>query len=85
MSLVLCIYFQKELSNYSLKRFYPYKANICDFIIFLLFFVLKGVSFLFLVDMWSVGCIFAELLGRKILFQAQSPIQQVRQIYCFAL
>lgn len=29
------------------------------------------------VDMWSVGCIFAELLGRRILFQAQSPIQQV--------
>lgn len=29
------------------------------------------------VDMWSVGCIFAELLGRRILFQAQSPIQQL--------
>lgn len=29
------------------------------------------------VDMWSVGCIFAELLGRRILFQAQTPIQQV--------
>ena len=30
------------------------------------------------VDMWSVGCIFAELLSRKILFQAQSPLLQVR-------
>ncbi len=29
------------------------------------------------VDIWSVGCIFAELLSRRILFQAQSPIQQV--------
>jgi nemo like kinase len=29
------------------------------------------------VDVWSVGCIFGELLGRRILFQAQSPIQQV--------
>ncbi|XP_052074611.1 serine/threonine-protein kinase NLK-like [Mytilus californianus] len=29
------------------------------------------------VDVWSVGCIFAELLGRRILFQAQSPIQQL--------
>ena len=29
------------------------------------------------VDMWSVGCIFGELLGRRILFQAQSPIQQL--------
>lgn len=31
------------------------------------------------IDVWSVGCIFAELLGRRILFQAQSPIQQVRR------
>ncbi|KAK3752740.1 hypothetical protein QZH41_018714 [Actinostola sp. cb2023] len=28
------------------------------------------------VDLWSVGCIFAELLSRKILFQAESPVQQ---------
>lgn len=40
------------------------------------------------IDIWSVGCIFAELLGRRILFQAQSPIQQVWLLYgtlCFAL
>lgn len=30
------------------------------------------------VDVWSVGCIFGELLRRRILFQAQSPVQQVR-------
>ncbi|NP_001161596.1 nemo-like protein kinase [Saccoglossus kowalevskii] len=29
------------------------------------------------VDVWSVGCIFAELLGRRILFQAQSPVAQL--------
>ncbi|KAI8434685.1 hypothetical protein MSG28_003216 [Choristoneura fumiferana] len=29
------------------------------------------------VDVWSVGCIFGELLGRRILFQAQSPVQQM--------
>jgi serine/threonine protein kinase len=32
------------------------------------------------VDMWSVGCIFGELLGRRILFQAQSPIQQLELV-----
>ncbi|KPM12025.1 serine/threonine-protein kinase NLK-like protein [Sarcoptes scabiei] len=32
------------------------------------------------IDMWSVGCIFAELLGRRILFQAQTPIQQLELI-----
>jgi len=30
------------------------------------------------IDMWSVGCIIAELLGRRVLFQASSPLQQVK-------
>lgn len=29
------------------------------------------------IDMWSVGCIFAELLGRRILFEASTPTVQV--------
>lgn len=29
------------------------------------------------VDVWSVGCIFAELLGRRVLFQAHDPVEQV--------
>jgi len=29
------------------------------------------------IDIWSVGCIIAELLGRRVLFQASSPLQQV--------
>ena len=29
------------------------------------------------IDIWSVGCIFAELLSRRILFQARSPLQQL--------
>ncbi|VDN54906.1 unnamed protein product [Dracunculus medinensis] len=32
------------------------------------------------VDVWSVGCIFAELLARRILFQAQGPIEQLNMI-----
>lgn len=32
------------------------------------------------IDVWSVGCIFAELLGRRILFQASSPLKQVDRI-----
>lgn len=31
----------------------------------------------FSVDMWSVGCIYGELLHRKILFLAQNPLKQV--------
>lgn len=29
------------------------------------------------IDMWSLGCILAELLGRKILFEASTPEAQV--------
>lgn len=32
------------------------------------------------IDIWSVGCIFGELLGRRILFQAATPIQQLDRI-----
>ena len=34
------------------------------------------------IDMWSVGCIFAELLGRRILFEASSPTAQVNMECC---
>lgn len=32
------------------------------------------------IDMWSVGCIFAELLSRRILFQASTPLAQLELI-----
>lgn len=32
------------------------------------------------IDMWSVGCIFAELLGRRILFEASTPAAQLEMI-----
>ncbi|CAJ0578721.1 unnamed protein product, partial [Mesorhabditis spiculigera] len=32
------------------------------------------------IDVWSVGCIFAELLQRRILFQAHGPIEQLTLI-----
>lgn len=39
------------------------------------------------IDMWAVGCIFAELLGRRILFEASTPNAQVsrsgRMWWCF--
>lgn len=34
----------------------------------------------FSIDIWSVGCIFGELLDRKILFCAQTPLKQVDKI-----
>ena len=32
-------------------------------------------------DIWSVGCIFAELLNRKTLFNGQTPIDQLTKIF----
>jgi nemo like kinase len=32
------------------------------------------------IDVWSIGCIFAEMLGRAILFQSSSPIAQLDEI-----
>lgn len=32
------------------------------------------------IDIWSVGCIFAELLSRRILFQAPTPLKQLELI-----
>ena len=32
-------------------------------------------------DIWSVGCIFAELLNKKTLFNGQSPIDQLTKIF----
>jgi cyclin-dependent kinase len=44
--------------------------------------VLLGVSYYGLgVDIWSVGCIFAELVNREILFSGDSEIQQLLQIF----
>ena len=34
----------------------------------------------FSVDMWSVGCIYGELLNRKIMFLAANPLKQVDKI-----
>jgi cyclin-dependent kinase len=44
--------------------------------------VLLGVSYYGLsVDIWSIGCIFAELVNREILFSGDSEIQQLLQIF----
>jgi nemo like kinase len=46
--------------------------------------LLTGVTrYSYSVDMWSCGCIFAELLSRRILFQASTPIQQLERILEF--
>jgi cell division cycle 2-like len=33
------------------------------------------------IDMWSLGCIMAELLTKKSLFNGKSEIDQLNQVY----
>lgn len=42
--------------------------------------VLLACQYTSAIDMWSVGCILAELLGRKPLFQGNNHIQQLENI-----
>ncbi|XP_012945786.2 serine/threonine-protein kinase NLK, partial [Aplysia californica] len=42
--------------------------------------LMGAVHYTSAVDLWSVGCIFAELLSRRILFQASAPVQQLDRI-----
>ncbi len=37
------------------------------------------------VDMWSVGCIFAEMCMGKVMFEADSEIGQIFKIFRLAL
>ena len=44
-----------------------------------MFFILQEYSTP--VDMWSVGCIFAEMMLQKPLFQGKGEIDQLNQIF----
>jgi len=42
--------------------------------------ILSWKHYTLAIDMWSVGCIFAELLGRKPLFQGRDYMHQINRI-----
>ncbi|KAA0195701.1 Mitogen-activated protein kinase [Fasciolopsis buskii] len=42
--------------------------------------LMEATRYSYAVDIWSVGCTFAELLGRRILFPARSPLEQLELI-----
>jgi len=42
--------------------------------------VLTAMNYTYAVDIWSLGCIFAEMLTRRILFQGKDSLDQIRKI-----
>lgn len=42
--------------------------------------LMEASRYSYAVDIWSVGCTFAELLSRRILFPAHSPLEQIELI-----
>jgi serine/threonine protein kinase len=46
--------------------------------------LLMGVSkYSAAADVWSIGCIFAELLGRRVLFFGKGPMDQVSNLFFY--
>jgi len=58
-----------ELTEYVVTRWYRAPELLCDSCYY-------GKT----VDMWSLGCIFAEVLGRKPFFQGSNPLHQLETI-----
>lgn len=51
---------------------------MCDGLLFVILYVQKYST---AVDMWSVGCIFAEFLQKEPLFRGRSEIDQINLIF----
>ena len=64
-----CFYLPPELTEYVVTRWYRAPELLCDSCYY-------GKT----VDMWSLGCIFAEMLGRKPFFQGSNPLHQLETI-----
>ncbi|CAM9135905.1 unnamed protein product [Chrysoparadoxa australica] len=61
--------YEDELTEYVVTRWYRAPELLCD-----------STHYGKTVDIWSVGCIFAELLGRRPFFQGNNPHHQLETI-----
>lgn len=62
-----CFMARRRLSRYVQTRWYRAPELLC-----------YASSYGMAVDMWSVGCIFAELMARKPFFQGKNPMHQLK-------
>jgi serine/threonine protein kinase len=73
-----------KLADFGLARIYDSNALLTSTVVTLWYRspeVLLGTSYATPVDLWSCGCIFAELFTRKPLFPGQYEVDQLGQIF----
>ncbi|XP_040583138.1 cyclin-dependent kinase 6 [Lepeophtheirus salmonis] len=73
-----------KLTDFGLARIYEFYTLLTSVVVTLWYRspeVLMGLSYATPVDMWSCGCIFAELFLRKPLFPGQNEMGQLAKIF----
>ncbi|TRY68636.1 hypothetical protein TCAL_08885 [Tigriopus californicus] len=73
-----------KLTDFGLARIYEFYTLLTSVVVTLWYRspeVLMGLPYATPVDMWSCGCIFAELFLRKPLFPGQYEMDQLQKIY----
>ncbi|XP_064455529.1 cyclin-dependent kinase 4-like [Ornithodoros turicata] len=75
---------QLKLADFGLARLYEYEMSLTPVVVTLWYRppeVLMQTSYGLPVDLWSCGCIFAEMYRRKPLFSGQSEGDQLTKIF----
>jgi cyclin-dependent kinase 6 len=73
-----------KLADFGLARIYDFNALLTSTVVTLWYRapeVLLGTTYATPVDVWSVGCILAELITRKPLFPGQYEVDQLGKIF----
>jgi len=73
-----------KIADFGLARIYDFNALLTSTVVTLWYRspeVLLGTSYATPVDLWSCGCIFAELFTRKPLFPGQYEVDQLAKIF----
>ncbi|TRZ22387.1 hypothetical protein HGM15179_004716 [Zosterops borbonicus] len=75
---------QIKLADFGLARIYSFQMALTSVVVTLWYRapeVLLQSSYATAVDLWSVGCIFAEMFRRKPLFRGNSDVDQLGKIF----
>ncbi|XP_055516832.1 cyclin-dependent kinase 6 [Leucoraja erinacea] len=75
---------QIKLADFGLARIYSFQMALTSVVVTLWYRapeVLLQSSYATPVDLWSVGCIFAEMFRRRVLFRGNSDVDQLGKIF----